>query len=191
MQRQRARSRMFHLEPEQPPPATRTCDHPLCGGSGEFRAPKGRNQLNEYYWFCLDHVREYNRAWDFYAGMNADQIEAAVRQDTTWQRPSWPMGEWRTRERMMRDRVMGDFAFGHAWSGEHEAPKPKPRTPHDEALSVLDLEAPVEFHTIKARYRELVKQHHPDTHAGDKVAEETLKRINQAYTTLKAAFGGT
>lgn len=182
---------MFHLEPEQPSPATRACDHPHCGGSGEFRAPKGRNQLTEYFWFCLDHVREYNRAWDFYAGMNADQIEEAVRTATIWERPTWPMGEWRTRERMLRDRVMGDFAFGHAWSGAHEAPKAKPRTPHDEALAVLDLEAPVEFHTIKARYRELVKLHHPDTHAGDKVAEETLKRINQAYTTLKAAFGGT
>ena len=49
---------------------------------------------------------------------------------------------------------------------------------------------PVDFSQIKARYRELAKIHHPDINGGDKVAEETLKRINQAYTTLKASYGG-
>jgi curved DNA-binding protein CbpA len=55
---------------------------------------------------------------------------------------------------------------------------------------VLDLAPPVDFSQIKARYRELAKIHHPDINGGDKVAEETLKRINQAYTTLKASYGG-
>ena len=54
----------------------RRCDVPGCTSAGEFRAPKGRNQLNEYFWFCLDHVREYNRAWNYYAGMSEDEIEA-------------------------------------------------------------------------------------------------------------------
>jgi hypothetical protein len=172
-------------------PRARACDHPNCDGSGEYRAPKGRDRLNDYYWFCLEHVRAYNRAWDFYAGMTADQIEAHVRNDTTWQRPSWPMGDWRARERAMRERAFSD-AFGADWSGEAAQAAPsRPRTPEEEALAVLDLQAPVEFSQIKSRYRELVKQHHPDTHGGDKAAEETLKRINQAYNTLKAAFGAT
>jgi curved DNA-binding protein CbpA len=42
--------------------------------------------------------------------------------------------------------------------------------------------------SLKARYKELVKRHHPDAHGGDKAAEERLKVINQAYSTLKTSY---
>ena len=58
---------VFAAEPE--PPA-RGCDHPGCAGGGEFRAPKSRLEIERYYWFCLEHVRAYNSAWNYYAGMN-------------------------------------------------------------------------------------------------------------------------
>lgn len=182
---------------EAPGAHTRACDHPGCREGGEHRAPKGREKLNDYYWFCLDHVRDYNKSWDFYAGMSQDEIERHVRQDTTWQRPSWPMGDWRTHERRTRDKVFnGGFAFGADWTGEEgEArrsgpTRPKARTPEEEALMALELPPDADFATIKARYRQLAKQYHPDANGGAKEAEERLKSINQAYTTLKAAFGG-
>lgn len=181
---------------EAPRAHLRACDHPGCREAGEHRAPKGRDKLNDYYWFCLDHVRDYNKSWDFYAGMSQDEIERHVRQDTTWQRPSWPMGDWRTHERRTRDKVFnGGFAFGADWSGEEgetrrSAPRPRPRTAEEEALMALDLPPDADFATIKARYRQLAKQYHPDANGGAKEAEERLKSINQAYTTLKAAFGG-
>jgi len=162
---------------------------------GEHRAPKARNRLNEYWWFCLDHVREYNKAWDYYAGMSEAEIERHMRDDVTWQRPTWPMGQWRVREAAVREGMFdGGFAFGQGWSGEaaeesrSEARRRRARTPEEKALAELDLDPPVDFPTIKARYRELAKQHHPDINGGDKAAEERLKRINEAYNTLKTAF---
>ena len=68
------------------------CDMPGCGAPGEYRAPKSRSHLTEYWWFCLEHVRAYNAAWDFYKGMSPGEIEAQLRADTAWQRPSWPLG---------------------------------------------------------------------------------------------------
>jgi hypothetical protein len=65
---------------------------PGCANAGEFRAPKSRETLNDYWWFCLEHVRAYNAGWDFYKGMSAGQIETQLRQDTGWQRPTWPLG---------------------------------------------------------------------------------------------------
>ncbi len=65
---------------------------PGCGAPGEYRAPKSRSNLNEYWWFCLEHVRAYNAAWDFYKGMTPGEIEAQMRADTAWQRPTWPLG---------------------------------------------------------------------------------------------------
>ncbi|MEI6559110.1 MAG: DnaJ domain-containing protein [Rhodospirillaceae bacterium] len=179
------------------PPLPRGCECPGCAAAGDYPAPKGRDRLRDYFWFCLDHVREYNRAWDYYAGMSITQIEAEMRSDTTWQRPSWPLGSWRLDQRL-REQVFAEqgFAFGREGgeSGESQghggAYGPGgPPTAEDEARQVLDLERTASFAEIKARYRELVKAHHPDANGGDKAAEERLKRINQAYTTLKASEG--
>lgn len=174
---------------------TRVCDHPDCVASGEHRAPKSRNTLNDYWWFCLEHAREYNRSWDYYAGMSVDQIEAEVRRDTTWQRPSWPLGKWGAQEKFLRDRVLHGFSFEfgqETGKSEEEAKaaqrRQAARTAEEEALAVLNLAPPVDFTQIKARYRELAKQHHPDANGGDKAAEEKLKEINLAYNTLKACY---
>lgn len=189
---QRHRTRLTDHLFTKPPPLTRACDHPGCPGEGVHRAPKGRDRLDEYYWFCLDHVREYNRAWDYCAGMSPEQIEAQTRRDTTWQRPTWPMGQWGAQDRFLRDRIVRGFGFefgreANASDAFHS--RKAPRTPEDDALELLGLTPPVNFARIKARYRELVKIHHPDANGGDKAAEERLKHINQAYTTLKACYG--
>ena len=70
----------------------RVCEAPGCRLHGEYRAPWARDRLNEYRWFCLEHVREYNKKWDYFAGLGAEQIEAHIRADTTWRRPVWPLG---------------------------------------------------------------------------------------------------
>ena len=67
------------------------CDSPQCNKKGEYRAPKSRVMLNEYFYFCLDHIKEYNKSWDFYKGMSVEQIENSMRSDTFWDRPSWPL----------------------------------------------------------------------------------------------------
>lgn len=195
MSKHRARSAYdTHAAPRG---ATRVCDHPECVEAAEHRAPKSRSSLNEYWWFCLEHVREYNRAWDYYAGMSTDQIEAEVRRDTTWQRPSWPMGKWGAQEKYLRDRVLHGFSFefgpGPSRSEAEEKAAQRrqaARTAEEEALAVLNLVPPVDFPQIKARYRELAKRHHPDANGGDKAAEEKLKEINLAYNALKACYAG-
>lgn len=194
MQRQRTRSAR-PLFDDPPRSAARGCDHPGCIGSGEYRAPKSRTQLNDYYWFCLDHVREYNRSWDYYAGMSTDQIEREMRQDTTWQRPSWPLGKWATQDRFIRERVTKGFGFefgyeaGHGRGDDASERRRPATTPEQDALAVLELIPPVDFPRVKARYRELVKIHHPDANGGAREAEERLKEINHAYNTLKACYG--
>src|ERR1700739_4835002 len=77
----------------EPDPPARMCDHPGCVAGGDFRAPRSRLELNHYYWFCLDHIRAYNAAGNYYSGMSDPEIEAEIRRDTVWQRPSWKLGE--------------------------------------------------------------------------------------------------
>lgn len=174
------------------PPATerkavRQCDHPGCADEGEFRAPQARDRLHEYYWFCLSHVREYNAAWNYYAGMSPDEIELEVRHDTTWQRPTWPLG-MKGCNRRFAFTVNDPFGVFGTESAEEQRQRARPLTPEEEAMKVLELVETPTLKGLKARYKELVKRHHPDANNGDKAAEERFKTINQAYNTLKASL---
>ncbi|MDP9127746.1 MAG: J domain-containing protein [Pseudomonadota bacterium] len=169
---------------ENRPATVRACDSPGCGHAGAYRAPKSR-ELAEHYWFCLEHVRDYNKQWDYFAGMSADEIETHIRKAVVWERPSWPMGNWRAREKSLRDAVEREF-FGDGNPDGYKAP-PMPKAER-EALEVLELLPPVTFAEIKAQYRTLVKRHHPDANAGSREAEETFKSINQAFAVLKRLY---
>jgi len=173
----------------------RACDHPGCIATGEFRAPRSRAALNQFYWFCLDHVRAYNAAWNYYVGMSMNEIEQEIRHDTVWQRPTWPFG---TRLGYRYAASLNDHGlFGlenDAEPGRNENGAKRhhhPATPQGRALAVFNLEPPVTLPGLKARYKELVKLNHPDSHGGDKDAEERLKVINQAYATLKTSYFAT
>ena len=185
---------VFAVEPEAP---VRLCDHPGCVAGGEFRAPKSRLELRDYYWFCLDHVRAYNTAWNYYAGMSDREIEAEIRRDTVWQRPSWRLGDRHGPGYAERIRDYFGMLSGSAGGSSDRRRGNGDRAPdaerralsaREQALSVFEIEPPFTQTNLKARYKTLVKLHHPDAHGGDKAAEEKLKVINQAYATLKASY---
>jgi len=182
------RSWRLGYEDVEPDKAQRQCDHPGCGQCGEYRAPRGRDRLTEYYWFCLDHVRAYNASWDYYAGMSAEQIESEVRKDTTWQRPTWRLGE-RIGTRRFTFTVHDPFGVYGDDDGATTKAKAACETPEGAAMKLMELEFPLTVVRLKARYKELVKRHHPDANNGDKGAEEKFKQINQAYTTLLHCLG--
>lgn len=166
--------------------AIRGCDWPGCDGGGEFRAPRARDRLNEYFWFCLEHVRDYNAAWNYYEGMSEDEIEADIRADTVWRRPSWPFLKALQRPRFRASPLFDDLDAGReAGAGEE---RPRADTPEGRALGVLDLTPPVTVEVVKARYKVLVKKHHPDANGGAKAAEERFKEISEAYRIVLSAL---
>jgi hypothetical protein len=175
-----------YFETSDRPVRLRQCDHPDCGQAGDYRAPKSRDRLKDYYYFCLDHVREYNKAWDFFAGLSPDEIESYTRATTVWERPSWPLGQCGVCEREMRDKVIRDF-FGEP--GREKPQKASPALPLAErdALAVLELTPPVDFVAIKGQYRTLVKKHHPDAQGGS-ASEEKFKNISLAFATLRKIY---
>lgn len=170
--------------------AVRLCDHPGCAAAGDYRAPRSRNRLDVFFWFCLDHVRAYNAQWNYYAGMSAAEIEAEIRNDTVWQRPTWPLGSRVGTIFGARVRDFGMFGLDDddAAAEARERSRRRPLTEQEQALAVFDLDPPFTMDGLKSRYKELVKLNHPDAHGGDRLAEERLKVINQAYSTLKKTY---
>lgn len=170
------------------PVRKRACDFPGCGQVGEFRAPKDKNRLNEYHWFCLSHVREYNQAWNYFEGMSESEIESYIKNATVWERPSWPLGDWQKCEKSLRDAVDQEFFNGDS---EKNFKQSYPHTSENErlALAELELAPPVDFSAIKAQYKVMVKKHHPDANGGSVESEEKFKAINHAFTVLRVMYG--
>jgi hypothetical protein len=182
------------------PEPKRICDHPDCKREGDYRAPKNRG-LNEYYWFCLDHVQAYNRSWNYYEGMSDLELEKEIQQAAVGFRPTWPLGDRMAPgrgegatgpdPRFFRD-PLGVFdkeaeKAAHA-QREPRAPSHREDGPRARAMRVLDLDEPLTLVELKARYKVLVKRYHPDANGGDKDSEERFKMVSEAYHLLAKAL---
>ena len=177
------------------------CQWPGCGAPATHRAPKGRLRASEYWRFCLDHVREYNNSYNFFAGMSDDAVAKYQKEDVTGHRPTWKMGSLggrRSRPSRAEFRTSGWAAedpfdlFGHtaASANGHARRAPEGRkilNAQRRALDALGLEADAKRADIKARFKVLVKRHHPDANGGDRGSEDRLREIIQAYNYLKSA----
>ena len=171
------------------PAGLRGCAEPGCNLPGEFRAPKSRENLRDYIWFCLDHVRAYNKSWNYYDGMSEDEIESDRHSKTFWDRPTWPLNGKRSGEGIRDDFGFFDAETDAAAGSASASANAGLDSAAIDALAIMKLSPPLTADAIKRRYKELVKQHHPDANGGDKLAEERLKAINQAYATLMQSVG--
>lgn len=173
----------------------RACDIPGCAGAGEHRAPKSRQRLRDFYWFCLDHVRAYNLNWDYFQGMSQSEIEKHMHEAVTWERPTWqPRMRGAPDVEKLRKTIHQGFRFsGSGFFASDDPENEETRIPEIpsaelEALAVLGINPPTDMAEIKAQYKKLVKKHHPDANGGDRRAEEMIKRINVSYGILKIAY---
>ncbi|TCS63512.1 J domain-containing protein [Varunaivibrio sulfuroxidans] len=178
------------------PSTGKPCAWPDCAQEGAYRAPKSRTQLNEYHWYCLTHIRERNKSWNYFAGLNEQEVEAQVRHDTVWNRPTWKMGGIGPRAFDAARQRFSD-AFG-GFEGDarrrtrgDDARPPKAPPSQARALAVLDLDPTVTMKALKSRYKSLVKRHHPDANNGDKRSEEKFKQIVEAYQIIRKSLGET
>lgn len=171
------------------------CEWKGCSHRGTHRAPKGRRQEGEFFRFCLDHVREYNKSYNYFAGMADDDIAAYQRSAATGHRPTWSIGV--NDAAGMRDRAswadafLDPFGMFNGTNGRKTASAERERRPlknvERRSFAALDLEGWEDASEIKARYKTLVKRLHPDANGGDRSSEDRLRQIIQAYHYLKSA----
>jgi hypothetical protein len=174
------------------------CDWPNCAAPATHRAPKGRLREREYWRFCLEHVREYNHSYNFFAGMSTDDIARFQKDAITGHRPTWKMGmtgggRFRKPDPAAfsgggADDPLGLFReFGGRAGGEQPRAEGRMvRNAERRAFDVLGLETDATARDVKIRFKTLVKRHHPDANGGDRSSEEKLREIIQAYNYLKS-----
>jgi len=192
--RARAAAEEGQSSPDAPPCQWKGCDKP-----GRHRAPVGRGRDGEYYVFCMDHVRQYNASYNYFDGMSDSDVAKFQKDALTGHRPTWKMGENPSLEaaatRMTREGAEGQVRDPHgffAWrarQAREEAPerRRKLKPLEKKSLDVLHLTQSASKDEIKAKFKALVKEHHPDANGGDRRSEDKLREIIQAYNYLKQA----
>jgi hypothetical protein len=178
------------------------CEWPNCEAPATHRAPKGRLREREYWQFCLEHVREYNHAYNFFAGMSTEDIARYQKEAVIGHRPTWKMGMngGRPTSRSRSSRLHPEFTdaddpfgvfreFGGTGSARRSERLPEARAVRNaerKALDALGLEADASAQEVKRRFKTLVKRHHPDANGGDRSSEDRLRELIQAYNYLKS-----
>jgi len=201
--------RVSPSEPREAEEHTPVCQWKGCQAAGAHKAPKGRGRENEYYRFCLDHVRQFNASYNYFAGMSDAEVEDFRKGAVTGHRPTWKLGADKggtdnlseSNGANARARRYANFARNgtqdphHVLDDSDAVTHGTARTPPRRALKplerkafeTLDLAETAQAVEIKARFKELVKRHHPDANGGDRGAEDKLREIIQAYNYLKQA----
>jgi hypothetical protein len=172
-----------------------SCEWTGCTSPATHRAPKGRGREHQYWRFCLDHVREYNHSYNFFAGMSEEAVARYQKDAVTGHRPTWKMGVGKRAADMQagyegaQDPFVMFREFGGQWRPNFERKTPEGRSIRNaerKALTVLGLEMDATATDIKAKFKILVKRHHPDANGGDRACEDQLREIIQAYNYLKS-----
>jgi hypothetical protein len=175
---------------------TPCCEWKGCANAATHRAPKGRNRENEYWRFCLDHVREYNASYNYFSGMSEDAVLRYQKDAITGHRPTWKMGTGKNSSPDFGRQgphdpfnVFREFGARGAEArakAERVEPPRAVRNAERKALHELGLEVGADKAEIKAKFKLLVKRHHPDANGGDRATEDKLREIIQAYNYLKS-----
>ena len=157
------------------------CNHPKCKLIGEYKAPKSYDNLKDYQWFCLEHIKDFNKKWNYHHKMGADEIETDIRFDTIWRRPTSSFGS---------GKKFYNFTINGEDMGSFENPAKTENHSNKLlwSLSELNLDINTDIKLIKKRYKELVKKHHPDVKGNSKKVIDKFREIVEAYNYLIERF---
>ena len=145
----------------------RLCDRHGCEKPGRHPAPKSPNHPDRWY-FCEDHAAEYNRRWNYFEGLSAE--DAAAREADE-----------------KRDSNGYRQATHYGWGGPGDGTRSRDEM---RALDVLEVESDADFKAIRLAYRRLAKANHPDSAPGDAEAAKRFQAVQAAYEILRKAEEG-
>ncbi len=168
--------------------SVRICEHEGCGESGKYRAPKAPDVLDDYYWFCKEHAREYNLKWNFFHGTTEAEMNAQLSKDKVWERETKPFSDpearaWARLGIEDPHQVLGGNATqnpGKGTTGKRKLPPTERR-----AIEILEAEDTATKQELRKAYKALIKVLHPDINGGDRSQEEQLQQVVWAWEQIK------
>ena len=171
--------------------STRKCEHAGCEEAGQYRAPKSPDDLDQFLWFCKDHVREYNLKWNFFNGATEEEMQDQVNKDRVWERETKPFRNGEEAKAWSRlgiddpHQVLGGNATrnpGKSVTGTRRLPPTERK-----AIDILEAKDHWTKAEVRKQYKALIKVLHPDMNGGDRSQEEQLQEVVWAWDQIKVS----
>jgi len=161
------------------------CEWENCEESGKHKAPLERDNIKKYRWLCLDHIKLFNKNWNYFDGMSQDKIEDFIKSDVTWHRPTQRFGSSDNFFNILWNNALSDkfkiFKNENFFAAENKKLSEKDK----DAFQIMELNLTADWKAIQSKFKTLVKKFHPDRNSGNKKFEDKLKKITLAYSHLK------
>ena len=162
------------------------CEWENCNESGKFKAPLERDNSKDYRWLCEEHIKSFNKNWNYFDGMSQAEIENFLKSDLTWHRPTQKFGSSDNFFNILWNNALSDKfnlfnenKIFNSLNGKHLNEKDK------DAFKIMGLEFNTDWPSVQKKFKTLVKKFHPDRNSGNKQFEDKLKKITLAYSHLK------
>ena len=165
------------------------CNWNNCKEVGEYKAPVEKDNSRKYRMLCLKHVKEFNKNWNYFSGMNDRQVIDFLKSDMIWHKPTQSFSSsdnffkilWNNALKGEQNKFASSEQFDHMsqFKFNHNDIK---------AFSILGVSIGIQWEKIRGKFKKLVKKFHPDMNAGNKKYEDKLKIITLAYTQLKKTY---
>ena len=161
------------------------CEWDSCKNNGKFKAPVERDNSKKFRWLCEEHIKLFNKNWNYFEGMGQNEIENFLKSDITWHRPTQKFGSSDNFFNILWNNALND-KFNFFQQDNVINPNSKKLTEKDiDAFKIMDLDLNASWPIIQKKFKTLVKKFHPDKNLGSKKFEDKLKKITLAYSHLK------
>ena len=162
------------------------CEWDNCKERGQFKAPLEKDNSRNYRWLCAEHIKLFNKKWNYFDGMCQNEIEYFLKSDLTWHRPTQRFGSSDNFFNILWNNALNDkFNFFRQEKNINSLNDGKLSEKDKDAFRMMGLELNVDWPIVQKKFKTLVKKFHPDRNAGNKQFEDKLKKITLAYSHLK------
>ena len=162
------------------------CEWENCKESGKFKAPLEKDNSKDHKWLCEEHIKLFNKNWNYFEGMSQNEIENFLKSDITWHRPTQKFGSPDNFFNILWNNVLSDkFNIFNGEKNFNSLNNKQLSEKDRDAFRIMGLEFDVDWLIIQKKFKTLVKKFHPDRNLGNKQFEDELKKITMAYSHLK------
>ena len=161
------------------------CEWKNCQEFGKFKAPTERDNSKKFRLLCGEHIKLFNKSWNYFEGMSDGEITNFLKSDITWHRPTQQFGSPDNFFNILWNNALNDKFKIFKDEKNKNIKKTQLCKKDKDAFNIMGLNFNADYETIQKKFKILVKKFHPDKHSGNKVYEDKLKKITMAYSHLK------
>ena len=165
------------------------CEWNNCLEEGSYKAPIEKDNSRKYRMLCLNHVKEFNKNWNYFEGMNDNQICEFIKSDMTWHKQTQSFSSSDNFFKILWNNALNDESYKMKLKNKNNNMRQFNFDNNDiKAFGILGLSIGINWTKVQEKFKKLVKKFHPDMNSGSKKFEDKLKIITLAYTQLKNTY---